>query len=279
MQQRHVEREAYFEEQARTARKYYIPYINKHIGVIPDRVLEVGCGEGGNLLPFAELGCEVIGVDMALSRIDQARSFFAGRKQKGTFIPANIFQLEALHQLFPLVIVHDVIEHIEDKEAFLSGLHKFLTPDGFIFVAFPAWQMPFGGHQQIAHGRIVSHLPFIHLLPSFFYKSILQAFGEKKTTIAELLSIKRTGCTVEYFRSVVSRTGYKIINQQLFLVNPHYETKFGITPRKLNQPISLTPYLRNFLSTSCFYILKKGSKPFLLSVLWLFITYASFVIF
>lgn len=257
MQQRHVKRETYFEEQVRTARKYYIPYINKHIGVIPDKVLEVGCGEGGNLLPFAELGCDVTGVDMAISRIEQARSFFAVRKRKGTFIPANIFQLEELHQLFPLIIVHDVIEHIEDKEQFLSDLRKFLTPDGVIFIGFPAWQMPFGGHQQIAHGRIVSHLPFIHLLPTFLYKIILRVFGEKKGTVAELLSIKRTGCTIEHFLSVVSRTSYKIINQQLFLVNPHYETKFGITPRKLNQRISRIPYLRNFLSTSCFYILRK----------------------
>lgn len=258
MQQRHVKRDAYFEEQARTAEKYYIPYIKKHIGVIPDKVLEVGCGEGGNLLPFAELGCEVIGVDIVTSRIDQARSFFDSRRQKGTFIPADIFRLEELHRLSPLIIVHDVIEHIEDKEQFLSGLHKFLAPDGCAFIAFPAWQMPFGGHQQIAHGRIVSHLPFIHLLPSFFYKSILHVFGEKKATIAELMSIKRTRCTIEHFLSVVSQANYKIVNQQLFLVNPHYETKFGFTPRELDKRISHIPYLRNFLSTSCFYILKKA---------------------
>ena len=55
MQKRHTDRESYFDEQSQTSKNYYIPYIKEVIGHIPDKVLEVGCGEGGNLLPFAEL--------------------------------------------------------------------------------------------------------------------------------------------------------------------------------------------------------------------------------
>ena len=260
MQQRHLARESYFEEQARTTQKYYIPYIYKHTGIIPDKILEVGCGEGGNLLPFAEMGCHITGVDMSVSRIEQAQSFFRKREQKGTFIPADIFQLKELHQHFPLIIVHDVIEHIDDKKLFLSGLHQFLTRDGFIFIGFPAWQMPFGGHQQIARGKIISHLPFIHLLPIPLYRILLRIFGEKGDTIKELLNIKNTRCSIERFLNVIHQTNYKIIDQQLYLINPHYETKFGLTPRKLNKRLARIPYLRNFFSTSCFYILRQNEE-------------------
>ena len=256
MQERHSNRESYFEEQAHTTRKYYIPYICKYLGTIPNKILEVGCGEGGNLLPFAEMGCDVYGVDMAVSRIEQAHSFFLKKEQKGTFIAEDIFRLENFYHLFSLMIVHDVIEHIHDKELFLSELGKFLTPDGIVFIGFPAWQMPFGGHQQIARGKIISHLPFIHLLPAFFYRFILKIFGESEDTISELLSIKRTRCSIEYFQDVLHRTSYRIINQQFYFINPHYEAKFGLTPRKLSNFISHIPYLRNFFSTSCFYILK-----------------------
>lgn len=256
MQERHINRETYFEEQARTTRKHYIPYVYKYMGIIPDKVLEVGCGEGGNLLPFAEMDCDVYGVDMATSRIEQARSFFLKRRQKGTFISANIFDLKEFHHTFPLIIVHDVIEHISDKVQFLSDLRKFLTPDGVVFMGFPAWQMPFGGHQQIARGKIISHLPFIHLLPAPLYQSILKVFGEKEDTVKELLSIQKTSCSIEQFLTTVHQTNYQIINQQLYLINPHYETKFGLTPRKLNKRIAQIPYLRNFVCTSCFYILK-----------------------
>ncbi len=41
---------AYFDEQSQTSKNYYIPYIKEVIGHIPDKVLEVGCGEGGNLV-------------------------------------------------------------------------------------------------------------------------------------------------------------------------------------------------------------------------------------
>ncbi len=82
--------------------------------------------------------------------------------------------------------------------------------------------------------------------------------GEKEDTIKELLSIKETKCTIEMFRNVVRQAGYRIIDQQLYFINPHYETKFGLSPRKLGKLISSVPYLRNFFSTSCFYILRKA---------------------
>ncbi len=49
MQKRHTDRESYFDEQSQTSKNYYIPYIKEVIGHIPDKVLEVGCGEGGCL--------------------------------------------------------------------------------------------------------------------------------------------------------------------------------------------------------------------------------------
>lgn len=258
MQERHIDRGRYFEEQAQTTRSYYIPYIKKFMGDLPARVLEVGCGEGGNLLPFAESGCDVVGVDIAASRVKQARTFFIDRNQKGTFIASDIFRLKDPQKDCPLILIHDVIEHIGNKARFLSDIKAFLSSDGVIFIAFPAWQMPFGGHQQIAQGKIISHLPFIHLLPRLFYKWLLQIGGEDKDTVNELLSIKETKCSIEMFRNIVEEAGYEILNQQLYFINPHYEVKFGLTPRKLSKVISFIPYIRNFFSTSCFYILKKA---------------------
>lgn len=256
MQQRHIDRKRYFEEQAYTCRKYYIPYIRKTAKYIPNNILEIGCGEGGNLLPFAELECNVVGVDIASSRIEQAEKFFKNKGHKATFIASDIFKLRELKHNFGIIICHDVIEHISHKAQFLSDLKPYLAADGIIFIAFPAWQMPFGGHQQIATNKIVSHLPFIHLLPFYTYRKLLKWCGEQDSTIKELLEIKKTGCTIERFKNIVSKSGYTIADEQLYFINPHYEVKFKMNPKKLNRFISHLPYIRNFFSTSCFYILK-----------------------
>lgn len=86
MQSRHTDRERYFRELAETSRKYYIEYVRKHKKIDDTvRVLEIGCGEGGNLLPFAELNAFVLGVDKSQERIEQACSFFNESGTVGSF--------------------------------------------------------------------------------------------------------------------------------------------------------------------------------------------------
>ena len=77
MQQRHLNRKQYFCELANTAREFYLNYLQTYIPLTPNiRVLEIGCGEGGNLLPFAEKGSNVTGIDICRKRINEAQAFF-----------------------------------------------------------------------------------------------------------------------------------------------------------------------------------------------------------
>ena len=104
------------------------------------------------------------------------------------------------------------------NERFFSGLQEHLSADGAVFVGFPAWQMPFGGHQQIAHSHIVSHFPFLHLLPRTLYRWILRLCGEQERVIMELLDIKSTGCTIELFNRIARQANYQIIDRRLYLI-------------------------------------------------------------
>ena len=77
MQNRYIDRERYFNELAETSAGYYIDYIKRFKGIDKNsRIMEIGCGEGGNLLPFAKMGCFVAGLDLAPGKIDNARKFF-----------------------------------------------------------------------------------------------------------------------------------------------------------------------------------------------------------
>lgn len=258
MQERHTDRELYFKELSATSKKYFIPYIRTYHKLEPGmNVLEIGCGEGGNLLPFSILGCNVMGVDMAENRIKDARVFFAKAKAEGKFISSDIFKLEELKDKFDIIICHDVFEHIAEKKRFLDALAGYLKPTGIAFVSFPAWQMPFGGHQQICRSRFLSRIPFIHLLPAAVYRSLLEIFGETDECIEELLSIKRTRTSVELFEKMVRQVELDIVDRILWLINPHYEIKFGLHPCRVGKMIACLPYLRDFVCSSCFYILKR----------------------
>ena len=134
---------------------------------------------------------------------------------------------------------------------------SLLHTQGIIYVGFPPWQMPFGGHQQIAHDKYLSRMPFIHLLPAPLYRKILIKRGENKVAVEELMDIKECGTSIELFKKTVSSTHLKISDEIFYFINPHYETKFGLKPRKLVTAISLLPWIRNFFTTSYFCILSK----------------------
>ena len=257
MQSRQFNRRQYFDELAVTGQKYYLPYIEKFIRIEEGlKIIEIGCGEGGILLPFAQRGCSVVGVDFDARKIENATRFFAEEGVSGRFIAQHVFKLKELEHQFDLIICHDVIEHISDKDEFIVKCETLLKPQGYMFMSFPAWQMPFGGHQQMCKSRFLSHLPWFHLLPGFLYKFNLKLFGESRSGIHDLMDIKRCKCPIEKFERTVKTKSFTILDRQLYFINPHYEAKFHLKPRKLWRWIGASPWLRNFFTTSCFYMLK-----------------------
>lgn len=257
MQERHRNRKLYFKELSETCNNYFIPYITAWNEVGKGmKVLEIGCGEGGNLLPFSMIGCDVTGVDIASCRIEEARRLFHEKQANAEFIADDFFNLKEPEHKYDLIICHDVLEHIANKDLFLVRICNFLNNDGIVFISFPAWHMPFGGHQQICRHKILSHLPFVHLLPLSIYKSIIRLAKESDACLNELLSIRSNRITIEAFENIVHRTELAISNRTLWFINPHYKVKFGLKPCKLKKPFSSIPYIRNYLCSSCFYILR-----------------------
>ena len=115
-------------------------------------MLEVGCGEGGNLLPFLERGCPCVGVDLNAPQVERAQGYLADAAPAGQVeLRAQDMYATSPEDLgtFDFFFLRDVIEHIFDQERFMAFIRDFLAPGGVLFIGFPPWYMPFGGHQQI----------------------------------------------------------------------------------------------------------------------------------
>ncbi len=257
----HSDIKTYFNIQYLTARDHIIPYLSKYMDLkSPLRVLEVGCGEAGVLKAFTESGHKATGIELEQKRVETARSFFEEELKSGKieFIVRNIYDIDpGKDQLepFDIIILKDVIEHIPDQERIIPELKKLSKPNGILFFAFPPWYMPFGGHQQIVKSKVLSKLPWIHLLPKYLYRNILKFAGEPSSTIKELMELDDTGISIERFKRIAQQY-YTILDMTLFLINPIYEYKFKLRNRKVLSGLDKIPFIRNFYTTAVYFILK-----------------------
>lgn len=260
----HQDTDRYFKIQTEVTDKFVIPFIFDHC---PDikweemNVLEVGCGEAGVLMAFLQKGARGVGIELTKMRAEKAMSYLHEfvKNERVEIINANIYAnqiCEKFAKAFDLIVLKDVIEHIPDQQRLLNTLRTFLKDNGKMFFAFPPWQMPFGGHQQICKSKILSTLPYIHLLPKKLYKALMALFGEHEGIVNEMLELKETGISIEQFEKLAQRANLSIAAKRHYLINPIYKWKFGLQPKEQFRIISAVPYARNFLTTGVYYILK-----------------------
>jgi 2-polyprenyl-3-methyl-5-hydroxy-6-metoxy-1,4-benzoquinol methylase len=255
----HGDRKRYFTMQVDNCEAYLIPFIEQKYKLHPGmRILEIGCGEGGVLVPFLERGCTAVGVELDIPRLELGKTYMQTYLANGSLqmIAKDIYQVnpqQELGGLFDVIILKDVIEHIHDQNKLIAWMKTFLVPNGIVFFGFPPWQMPFGGHQQVMRHKLLSKLPYFHLLPMAVYKKILAWGGEHVAMFAE---IKETKISIEKFERLALQNGYHILHKTHYLINPIYKFKFGWKPKTQLPFISRIPWFRNFVTTCVYYCIQ-----------------------
>ncbi len=123
----------------------------------PARFLDIGCGQGGNLLAARSLGCIVTGVEPSTEHSLVARTAF-GLDVRNCFFSADLFD-----EPFDMVMLSHVIEHIYDPNAFLEEVSKVVAPGGTLMVITP---------NAAATAAVLSG-PYWTMLKSFDHVSML----------------------------------------------------------------------------------------------------------
>jgi SAM-dependent methyltransferase len=94
------------------------------------RVLEVGCGAGTDLIRFARNGANVTGIDLAPSSIALAAENFAIEKLPAHLIVADGEALPFGGRSFDLVYAHGVVQYTTDDRTLVSECRRVLRPGG-----------------------------------------------------------------------------------------------------------------------------------------------------
>ncbi len=110
------------------------------------RVLEAGCGTGGNLAMLARFGkLEAFELDEEARAIAETKMRI---KVKPGILPDGIpFKPGS----FDVVTAFDVLEHVEQDVASLKKLGEQLTPDGRLFMTVPALPWLWSRHDETHH--------------------------------------------------------------------------------------------------------------------------------
>ncbi|MGH6946755.1 MAG: class I SAM-dependent methyltransferase [Kiloniellales bacterium] len=132
------------------ARRRILADALRHLVALPEgiRILEAGCGTGGNLGMLAEFG-EV----HAFEPNDEAREY--ARRTGGYDIRPGMLpdQIPFDCCSYELVAALDILEHVDDDVESLRQLLRQLRPGGWAVVTVPAFTFLWSRHDELHHHK------------------------------------------------------------------------------------------------------------------------------
>lgn len=235
-----------------------VPYI-KEQGAFKKgyKIAEIGSAEGGVLAAFVEEGAtEALGTDIALERLESGKRIAQIGNLDIEFTSHDIIYEEPKDEWkekFDLVLLRDVIEHLDDATIALKNIKKILKPGGHLFVTFPPYYSPYGGHQHTVQST-GGKLPYIHLLPNSIFHKIIE-----KGRPNDIYEVKRLGeirLTIPKFEKSIRDSGWNVAKRDYYFLRPVFKMKFGLPTLKMT-PIARLPLIKTFFTLEASYLLKK----------------------
>src|SRR5437899_6789299 len=123
----------FFYEVERHRYQEYAPWMPALMGFdqfAGQRLLEVGCGMGTDLLQFARGGAKVTGVDLTPRSIEISRRHLLVYDQCGDFAITDAERLPFADESFDVVYSNGVLHHTPDTAGAVREIHRVLTPGG-----------------------------------------------------------------------------------------------------------------------------------------------------
>lgn len=93
-------------------------------------VVDLGCGGGLLTARMATPGARAIGVDRALPALGEARERVRGAR----FVAGDLFAVPLADGCADLVLLADVLEHVDDPAGVVREGARLLRPGGYLFV-------------------------------------------------------------------------------------------------------------------------------------------------
>jgi SAM-dependent methyltransferase len=110
------------------------------------QICDLGCGTGGNLAALVDQH-DVTGIEFSPQALAYARQRLGDRVRQGS-LPGGI---DLPNASFDVVLLTDVLEHIEDDAASAHTALRLLRPGGIAVATVPAYQWLYSPHDTRHH--------------------------------------------------------------------------------------------------------------------------------
>ena len=104
-----------------------------------DSILDIGCGTGSILGKYS--GKRRVGIEQNAIAVEYA-------KGRGLTVHDS---LDKVHEKFDVILMMDVLEHVENDHAFLQNALTRLNEDGVLILTVPAFQWLWSHHDELVH--------------------------------------------------------------------------------------------------------------------------------
>ena len=133
--------------------RQYVPLENR-------RILDIGCGLGMYVDKFRRFSDDVHGVDVDEDKVAQASQWLPNiQVAPGEHLPYADNE-------FDVILLNEVIEHVDDDRLTIREAYRCLRPGGHIIIYAPNRLYPYETHGFYLFGRYYFRLlPFVNWLP------------------------------------------------------------------------------------------------------------------
>tara|TARA_B100001287_G_C22571446_1_gene476432 strand:+ start:216 stop:920 length:705 start_codon:yes stop_codon:yes gene_type:complete len=111
---------------------YIVKQLNSNYSDID--VLDIGCGGGLISEPLSRLGCNVTGIDFVRKNIQVAKKHAQEKNLKIKYLCEDIEKYKFKNK-FDVIILFELLEHLDDWQRFLKKIIGVLKKDGKIIIS------------------------------------------------------------------------------------------------------------------------------------------------
>lgn len=202
-----------------TEAQRFIDRLHRHFGWNSLRLLDLACGKGRHAAAAAELGHDVVGLDLSPNSIAQAKERY-GTRSNLRFVQADMrsFDLPAFDGILNLFTSFGYFDREEDQQAVLMKVGQHLTPNGFFLLDF--LNVPWARHRLVPEETVEREGVAYHIERSF------ERLNPQMEGFVKTIAFEEAG-TPHHFTERVAGLDRQALTTMLATVGLAVEQTFG----------------------------------------------------